>query len=337
MVAFNILCLVIDAWLIQSIHKRENRFGLRLWYDRILLPRSFYDGFVAFVVVVFVAGHIGAPFIATTVVKSLDWGNACYGSELALGTDGGGIVTLGSRTVGQSTLTDVDASHIVASFKADAAALRSSSNAALWNSGTGLVDVEIVLDRGGNGNITGSCVPVGADASNATPAPCMAGLLTARIGKTLSGWFAPISNGSIGFTRNRTLINLGFTDWWDNPVDVTGGPDTTPSVVLANTAARPFSDEVKVCSDRVDVAFVMMAVVNQLQGRASGCNDCWTQCTTCCTKNCYQVASTSTSCDSKGKCTSTTTYRTQCDCVRCSNWQCRSNCFNSCKGIGMPS
>ncbi|KAJ3164076.1 hypothetical protein HK101_000535 [Irineochytrium annulatum] len=272
MVAFNILCLVIDLWLIYALYERmrENRFDLRLRRDRLRLPRSFCGGFLVFLAVIFVAGHIGAPFVATTIVQAMDWGNACYGSSWALGTDGGGTVTLGWRRVGQSTLTDIDANRIVASFKADAAALGASSNAALWNNGTGLVDVEIVLDRGGNGNITGSCVPVGAAASSAAPTPCMSGLLTARINTPLSGWFAPISNGSVGFMRNRTLINLGFSDWWNNPVDITGGSDTAPSVELANTATRPYSDQVKVCSDRADVAFVMMAVVNQLQGRASG-------------------------------------------------------------------
>ncbi|KAJ3143856.1 hypothetical protein HK101_003006, partial [Irineochytrium annulatum] len=280
MVGFNILGLVILAfWLVMDL-------DLPLW-------RPTCGGNIAVIlaVLVFVSGHIGAPFIATTVVQVLDFGNACYGSSWAFGTDGGGGVTLGGLTVGQSTLMDVDGDHIVASFKADAMALRASTNAGLWRNGTGLVDVEIVLDRGGKGNITGSCLPVG-ESGTTTPVPCMTGLLTARVDTALTGWFAPTTTSGTVTPGNRTLIAFGYPDWWDNPLDVTGGSDSEPSVALANTAAKPYSDQVKVCSNREDVAFVVMAVVNQLQGRASGCNDCWTHCTNCCREYCYEVTST---------------------------------------------
>jgi hypothetical protein len=260
--------------------------------------------------------HLGAPFIANDVVSQLDWVNACGSAPINLIYRAGNAqftTNANNVPIASQSIVEPDANHTRLQFtrKMDVAGKPSPYG---YNGGIAPVTaLNITVDRNGQGVITGDCEAGGGiDAG----LQCVSGSVAFLQGQ---------ADISLTLTRNQTGIVKTFafatvpeTAWFNNPARVMSAGAT-----VIYTAGRTFSKDVKLCGSDPDAAVVLSAFVPQFQARAQECDDCFVYCTTCC----Y------TTCTTTGSGTSSTTT---CTCHGCSVKYCRGECFNTCKGIGLP-
>jgi hypothetical protein len=268
--------------------------------------------------------RLGAPFIANDVVSQLDWANACGSAPINLIYRAGNAqftTNANSVPIASQSIVEPDANHTRLQFtrNMDVAGKPSPYG---YNGGIAPVTaLNITVDRNGQGVITGDCEAGGGiDAG----LQCVSGSIAFLQGQ-------PVVSATL--TRNQTVKTFAFatvpeTAWFNNPVQVVSAGATA-----IYTATRTYSKDVKLCGSDPDIAVVLSALVPQFQARAQGCDNCFVHCTTCCYETCYTTSSTS--CDSKGNCSTSTS--TICTCHGCSVEYCRGECFNRCKGIGLPA
>jgi hypothetical protein len=269
------------------------------------------------------AVHLGAPFIANDVVSQLDWAVACGGTPIDFIYQAGNAQFIDSTNnvpIGSQSIAELDADHTRLQFirNFDAAGKLSP-----FGDTGGLAPVtalNITVDRNGQGVITGDCAAGGGISGGLQ---CISGSIAFRQGQAVVS--ATLTRNQTGTVK--TFATTPESAWFYNPVQV-----VSAGARVLYTAVRTHSRDVKFCGSDPDVAVVLSAFVPQFQARGQQCDACFVHCTTCCTKSCYTTSHTS--CDGKGHCKTTTSR--QCYCNGCSATFCRGECFNQCKGIGLP-
>jgi hypothetical protein len=268
--------------------------------------------------------HLGAPFIANDIVSQLDWAGACGNAPINLiyrARNAQFTTNTNNVPIASQSIVEPDADHTRLQFirNMDVAGKPSPYG---YNGGIAPVTaLNITVNRNGQGVITGDC-----EAGGGTDAglQCVSGSVAFLQGH---------ASVSVTLTRNQTGTVKTFATtpesaWFYNPVQV-----ASAGARVIYTAVRTYSNDVKLCGSDPDVAIVLSAFVPQFQARAQDCDHCFVHCTTCCYETCSTTSHTT--CDSKGVCSSSST--TTCTCHGCPVKYCRGECFNRCKGIGLPA
>jgi hypothetical protein len=269
------------------------------------------------------AVHLGAPFIANDVVSQLDWAGACRGApiDLSYQTGNAQFTTSNNVPIGSQSIAEPDTDHTRLQFIRN---FDAAGKLSLFGDTDGLAPVtalNITVDRNGQGVITGDCAAGGGIGGGLQ---CISGFIAFLQGQAVVS--ATLTRNQTGTVK--TFATTPESAWFYNPVQVVSAGAT-----VIYTAIRTHSNDAKLCGSDPDVAVVLSAFVPQFQARGQQCDTCFVHCTTCCTKTCYKRSSTT--CDSKGKCTTSTSN--VCTCHGCSVQYCRGECFNTCKGIGLPA